>query len=221
MQPRRRTLTPESWPRLAATADDLRARALRLLARREYSRQELASKLLSKPAPRPRPARRGSNHHADEFAPDPFSDSLTEPVDATYEPPSDAEVHALLDDLEQRKMLSDDRYAEMRTRLRAPRYGDSRLRQELAQKGIDRDTIDAVLAEQPDERSRCHEIWLKKFGHLPNDMNDRMKQTRYLASRGFAMRAIQQVLRGQGPSDDSLDTNGASCDNTGRTAPAA
>ena len=207
---------------MAATADDLRARALRLLARREYSRQELASKLLSKPAPRPRVARHGGNRHADEFAPDPFADAPADSLeDAVYEPPSEAEVHALLDDLEQRKMLSDDRYAEMRTRLRAPRYGDSRLRQELAQKGIDRDTIDTVLSEQPDERSRCHQIWLKKFGQLPNDMNERMKQTRYLASRGFAMRVIQQILRGQGASDDSLETNGASCDNTGRTAPVA
>ncbi len=31
-------------------------------------------------------------------------------------------------------MLSDDRYAEMRIRLRAPRYGNTRLHQELSQK---------------------------------------------------------------------------------------
>lgn len=183
---------------MAATGDDLRARALRLLARREYSRQELAGKLLSKPAPRP--ARRTSR---DDFAADPVADD----VDA---PPAVAEVHALLDDLEQRKMLSDNRYAEMRARVRAPRYGDSRLRQELAQKGIDRDTIAAVLAEQPDELARCHEIWLKKFAQLPRDMNERMKQTRHLASRGFAMRVIQHVLRGE----SNIDDTATSCDNT-------
>lgn len=33
--------------------------------------------------------------------------------------PTETEVNALLNDLEKRKMLSDDRYAEMRTRLRA------------------------------------------------------------------------------------------------------
>ena len=93
---------------MAASADDLRARALRLLARREYSRQELASRLLSKPAPKP--ARRNPR---DTFA----AESL---VDEIYELPSASEVNALLDDLEQRKMLSDDRYAEMRARLRAP-----------------------------------------------------------------------------------------------------
>ena len=186
------------------TADDLRARALRLLARREYSRQELASKLLSKPAPRP--ARRPQNVN-DVFASASF-------VDEGYEPPSEADVAALLDDLTQRKMLSDDRYAEMRARVRAPRYGDSRLRQELTQKGIDRDTISAVLAEQPDELSRCHEIWLRKFGQLPGDMNERARQTRHLASRGFAMRVIQQVLRGEGR-ENLLDSNDASCDNSG------
>ena len=132
-----------------------------------------------------------------------------------YEPPTESEVNALLDDLERRKMLSDNRYAEMRTRLRAPRYGDSRLRQELAQKGIDRDTIAAVLSEQPDELSRCHELWLRKFGQLPRDMNERMKQTRHLASRGFAMRIIQQVIRGE-----SLTPCDTSCDNSD-IAPAA
>jgi regulatory protein len=112
---------------LAATADDLRARALRLLARREYARQELATKLLSRPAPRPK--RRAPGNTRDVF--EQFA------VEDDYVAPTEAEVNALLDDLEKRKMLSDDRYAEMRTRLRAPRYGNSRLQQELAQKGIE------------------------------------------------------------------------------------
>jgi regulatory protein len=180
---------------LAATADDLRARALRLLARREYSRQELATKLLSKPAPRP--ARRYPGNTRDVF------ETVLEEV---YEPPTESDVQALLDDLERRKMLSDDRYAEMRIRLRAPRYGNTRLQQELAQKGIDRDTIAAVLSEQPDEFSRCRELWLKKFGQAPRDMNERMKQTRHLASRGFAMRTIQQVIRSAGNADEFTDT---------------
>ncbi len=182
---------------------------MRLLARREYSRQELASKLLSKPAPKP--ARRNPR---DAFATESF-------VDEVYEPPTEREVQDLLDDLEQRKMLSDDRYAEMRARLRAPRYGDSRLRQELTQKGIDRDTITAVLAEQPDELARCREIWLKKFGQLPRDINERAKQTRHLASRGFAMRVIHQVIRGEGGEDRNenlLDSDDASCDNSASAA---
>ena len=179
--------------RLAATADDLRARALRLLARREYSRQELAGKLMSKPMPGP--ARRSARGNADDFAY--FAVEVAEVV-----PPTETEVNALLDDLEKRKMLSDDRYAEMRTRLRAPRYGNSRLQQELAQKGIDRDTIAAVIAEQPDELSRCRDLWLKKFGQPPSDMNERMKQTRHLASRGFNMRVIQQVIRSGGAANE-------------------
>ncbi|MEN9879668.1 MAG: hypothetical protein RIQ55_314 [Pseudomonadota bacterium] len=194
---------------MTASADDLRARALRLLARREYSRQELARKLLSKPAPKL--ARRNTG---DTFSTESF-------VDEAYEPPTEIEVHALLDDLEQRKMLSDDRYAEMRARLRAPRYGDSRLRQELTQKGIDRDTITAVLSEQPDELARCREIWFKKFGQLPRDMNERAKQTRHLASRGFAMRVIRQVIRdesGESTIENLLDSDGASCDNSVPTA---
>lgn len=191
---------------MAAPADDLRARALRLLARREYSRQELAKKLLSKPAPRPmRPSNHGRHGASEAFDTESFSEEV-------YEPPTEREVDALLDDLEQRKMLSDTRYAEMRTRVRAPRYGDSRLRQELAQKGIDRETIDAVIAEQPGEYARCHEVWLKKFGQQPADMNERAKQTRYLATRGFAMRVIQQVLRGGGCDGSECEQSGEGLD---------
>lgn len=207
--PRRRATLKSSGARarLAATADDLRARALRLLARREYSRQELATKLLSQPAPRPASlSRRKTERMADEFAPAPVSGS-GQCSDEVYEPPLETDVHALLDDLEKRQMLSDDRYAEMRIRLRAPRYGNTRLQQELAQKGIDRDTIAAVLSEQPDELSRCRELWLKKFGQAPRDMNEKMKQTRHLASRGFAMRTIQQVIKTAGQiGNDPADT---------------
>lgn len=189
---------------MAATADDLQARALRLLARREYSRQELGAKLRSKPAPRPaRLSHQRAQRLADEFAPAPSAMS-GKMADAVYEPPSESTVSALLDDLEKRKMLSDDRYAEMRIRLRAPRYGNTRLQQELAQKGIDRDTIAAVLSEQPDEHSRCRDLWLKKFGQAPRDMNELMRQTRYLASRGFAMRTIQQVIRSAGQIGDAV-----------------
>ena len=189
---------------MAATTDDLKARELRLLARREYSRQELASKLLSKPASRPmRRTAAQMRSLADEFAPAPAAQA-SDLADPVYEPPTESQVNDLLDDLEKRKMLSDDRYAEMRVRLRAPRYGNTRLQQELAQKGIDRDTIAAVLSEQPDELSRCRDLWLKKFGQPPRDVNERMKQTRHLASRGFAMRTIQMVIRAAGQIDDDV-----------------
>ena len=59
---------------------------MRLLARREYSRQELANKLRSRPAPKP--ARRSER---DAFDADTFAD-------ATYEPPSETDVNTLLDD---------------------------------------------------------------------------------------------------------------------------
>ena len=36
-------------------------------------------------------------------------------------------------------------------------------------------------------------------------MNERAKQTRHLASRGFAMRIIQQVIRGEGRTDGTND----------------
>ena len=139
----------------------LRERALRLLARREYARAELARKL----AP-----------HAE----------------------SPEEIDALLDDLSVRRLLSDERYAEMRMNARGARFGNARLAYELRQQGVSEELVVAALATGEDELTRAWQVWLRKFGGKtePSDAAERTRQMRFMMSRGFSGETIRRVLRG-------------------------
>ena len=66
----------------------------------------------------------------------------------------------------------------------------------MRERGIDRDTIHSALAQQ-DDLATARAIWQRKFGRPPADQQERLKQMRFLASRGFGMDIIQRVLRGQ------------------------
>ncbi len=138
---------------------DLRLQALKLLARRDYSRAELRSRLLP---------------HADS------ADAL------------DAE----LDRLQATQLLSDSRYATQRVAARGQRYGDTRLRQELRQRGVSDDEIALALPEAGDEMERCQQVWARKFGQLPDSPAERARQMRFLQYRGFSATAIRHVLNG-------------------------
>ena len=87
----------------------LKARALRLLSRREYSRHELAQKLLQ----------------------------LQSQVGD--EPPADLkeQITQVLDDFEAQGWLSDERYAQALVRRRSQRYGLRRVVDELQRSGVD------------------------------------------------------------------------------------
>lgn len=109
-----------------------------------------------------------------------------------------AEVHDLLATLQQQGLLSDTRFAESFVRGKAPRLGSSRLRQELAQKGVDRDIIDQALASAgcgDDELERAREIWARKYGLLPADQRQWARQARFLQGRGFPIDIICRILK--------------------------
>ncbi|MNU02957.1 recombination regulator RecX [compost metagenome] len=65
----------------------------------------------------------------------------------------------------------------------------------MRERGIDRDTIQTALAQQ-DDLATARAIWQRKFGRPPVDQQERLKQMRFLASRGFGMDIIQRILRG-------------------------
>lgn len=139
----------------------LRERALRLLARREHSRVELARKLA--------------------------------PHVGTPE-----ELEALLNDLADRGLLSDERYVEMRLNARGARFGNARLAHELKVQGVSSELIDMALMSTDDELARAHQVWKRKFGNKPvtPDPAERARQMRFLMSRGFSGETTRRVLRG-------------------------
>ena len=106
------------------------------------------------------------------------------------------QLAALLDDLAARRLLSDERYAEMRVNARSARYGNARLAHELRTQGVADELVAEALAAGDDELTRARAVWRRKFGAAPADAAERAKQMRFLMSRGFAGETIRRVLRG-------------------------
>jgi regulatory protein len=102
----------------------------------------------------------------------------------------------LLDTLEHEKLLSNQRFAESLSHRRSEKYGLRRLEGEWAQHGLDENIIAEQTARLKEtEVERCEAVWNKKFGVAPEDMQQRARQQRFLASRGFDAETIGTVLR--------------------------
>ena len=134
---------------------ELRARALRLLARREHSRSELARKL----APRA---------------------ESTQALDG------------LLDLLEQKKQLSNQRFAAERARVLSRKYGAARIRQDLKARGVDAETVASISSEGDLEQARA--ILARKYREPAATREERAKRMRFLQSRGFSSEIIYKLL---------------------------
>ena len=138
----------------------MRARALRLLTRREHGRAELAVKL------------RGRGYSA-------------------------REVDTVLSKLEADGLLCDERFVGGFVRERMERgYGPLKVQRELRSRGIEQRLIREFL-RAGDEAwfSRVREVRLKRFGEiLPSAEQDRVRQARFLESRGFTEEQIHRAL---------------------------
>ncbi len=107
------------------------------------------------------------------------------------------ELDALLDELEKRGWLSEARFVEQLTTTRRRKFGAARIVHELRAKGVSDDAICAAQTQlKAGEVEAARIVWKKKFGKLPRSLNERGKQARFLASRGFSAEAVHQVLKG-------------------------
>ena len=135
-------------------------RALRLLARRDYSRHELAVKL------------QGLE------------------TDATV-------VTALLDELEARGWLSELRIAQHSIERAAGRYGSRKVLDELERKGLQSDVLSQAREQlRETELESARSALQKRFGAQTVDLQQRQRQARFLAQRGFDLEVIQHLLDG-------------------------
>lgn len=108
-----------------------------------------------------------------------------------------AELEALLDALERDKLLSEARFAESLVQRRQARYGNQRIARELQQHQLAPDLVAEHLRQlTQSEAIRCRAVWSKRFGQLPQNLEERARQSRFLAARGFGGRCIDQVLKG-------------------------
>lgn len=134
---------------------DLKSRALRYLARREHSHDELARKL------------------------SPFSESPDV-------------LEALLRELESRKLLSNERFAEVRSHRLARKYGAAKIRQDLKSKGVDDALVERVSNEG--ELERASAILKRKYHAPAMTREERARRARFLQSRGFSYETIRSAL---------------------------
>ena len=105
-----------------------------------------------------------------------------------------------LDELQAKGFISEQRVVESVVNRRAAKLGASRIKQELQAKGLDPQAVsEAVAALRSTELARARAVWQKKFGQPPQDADERAKQMRFLASRGFGGDTIHRVVSG---SDD-------------------
>ena len=106
------------------------------------------------------------------------------------------DVIALLDDLEKRGWLSDARALEQTVRIRSARFGTQRIAHELRQKGISDELINAAIPQLKEgELEAARGVWHRKFPSPPQDQKEKLKQMRFLQSRGFSMEVIVKVMR--------------------------
>ena len=151
----------------------LKARALRLLSRREYSRHELAQKLLR------------SYGQAEDNPPADLEEQITQ----------------VLNDFEVQGWLSDERYAQALVRRRSQRYGLRRVADELQQAGIAPGMISELSHElSSSEFERAQALWARKFGEISSDPKERAKQYRFLVSKGFHPELVSRLINGRTPS---------------------
>lgn len=174
----------------------LKAQALALLAQREHSVTELRRKLLRHSA-KISAASAGAPGLLDPARGATFSDSDEASCGDEPEPreaSAASDVEALIDWLRAHRYLSEERFLESRIHARSSRYGNLRIRQELAQHGL---ALSAESAQRlkDSEHERALEVWRRKFGAPASDASERARQARFLAQRGFSADVISRVLR--------------------------
>jgi len=169
------------------TSISLKSRAFALLARRDYSREELSRKLMGAVRRDAARQKNGSAEWADEVGADEPLDLDTEQTAAT--------ITALLDELERDNWLSNQRFAQNFSRRRGTGRGTALVLHELRQHKLIEADVQTVREQlQATEPQRAREIWERKFGQPPTDAKAWAKQARFMMSRGFSASTFRQVL---------------------------
>ena len=109
--------------------------------------------------------------------------------------PDSAIVDRVLDKLESLGYLSDERRAKSMFNQFGSRESINKTKQRIAMKGVNKDTIQAVISENfenHDETELALNLLLKKFKSYDVELRDKM--TRFLASKGFKYDTISKAI---------------------------
>jgi regulatory protein len=112
-------------------------------------------------------------------------------------------LEQVLDGLEAKGFISEQRVVESVLHRRAPKLGMARIRQELQGKGLNNQTVSQALQGlQATELQRAQAIWRQKFSVPAPDAAGKAKQARFLMSRGFAADVVRRVVAGLDEDED-------------------
>ncbi|HIG3944127.1 recombination regulator RecX [Klebsiella pneumoniae] len=146
-------------------------RAIRILAMRDHSEQELRRKLVA-------PVMSKNGPEALDVTPDELEQVVAWCIENRY--------------------LDDNRFVGQFIASRSRKgYGPARIRQELSQKGIARQVVDQAMREcDIDWVSLAREQAQRKYGEpLPSAFTEKVKVQRFLFYRGYLMEDIQEIWR--------------------------
>ena len=107
---------------------------------------------------------------------------------------SQEELEKLLQEFSDHNWQSDERYTESFIASRSKKYGTRRLTEELKNKGVDPDLIRSHQVDKATEAKNALAVLQKKYTHLPQSAEDKNKQMRFLAYRGFDFDIIHQAF---------------------------
>lgn len=106
--------------------------------------------------------------------------------------PSTEALQALLEELVQKKQLSDERYAESRAHRLSRKYGAARIRQDLKAHGVADALSDRVSSAGDLEKARA--ILARKYRQPAATREETAKRMRFLQSRGFSYEVIRDAV---------------------------
>ena len=113
---------------------------------------------------------------------------------------SKADLELVLDELEEKDWLSDDRFSEQFVLSKKRKFGARKIAHELKLRGVDESIISRALREiKDDEFLLAKKIWEKKFNQIPITIDEKAKQIRFMQSRGIEVAIIHQILSGKSP----------------------
>ena len=110
------------------------------------------------------------------------------------------DLELILDELEGKDWLSDERFSEQFVLSKKRKFGARKIAHELKLRGVNELIISQVLRDiKGDEFLLAKKIWEKKFNQIPNTIDEKAKQIRFMQSRGVEVAIIHQILSGKSP----------------------
>ncbi len=105
---------------------------------------------------------------------------------------------AVLDELAAKDFINPQRVLDSVVYRRAPCLGTQRVLHELRRKGLDEELVRAAGQQlAASEHARASAVWRQRFGDAPAPQTpqERARQMRFLATRGFSAEVVRKVVR--------------------------